>query len=142
MAAITDSPDSSIVYSEKDWNLSSSLTRNPYYYRHAHPDHSLPVLTSCHVLSGHERSLHCSKVVAEKAAYEFVERSKAKFKLVSILPSMVLGPAVNPGVSESVALTVQAVANGEVFRLVPFIMHTISFEWFSCNVSLVVSCDR
>lgn len=48
-----------IVYTEADWNTKSSLSRNPYYY---------------------------SKVLAEKAAWKFVEElpQEKKFELVTI----------------------------------------------------------
>jgi dihydroflavonol-4-reductase len=46
MAAVTDSPDPKHTYTEDDWNELSSLKRNPYYY---------------------------SKVMAERAAWDFVE---------------------------------------------------------------------
>ena len=64
MAAITDEPDSSHVYTEADWNERSSLQRNPYYY---------------------------SKTLAEKAAWEFVEK-QGGFELVVINPFLVIGP--------------------------------------------------
>lgn len=65
MAAITDEPDSSHVYTEQDWNERSSLQRNPYYY---------------------------SKTLAEKAAWDFTQQSGA-FDLVVINPFLVIGPS-------------------------------------------------
>jgi dihydroflavonol-4-reductase len=66
MAAITDEPDASRELSEADWNERSSLRRNPYYY---------------------------SKVLAERAAWDFVERERPGFSLVAINPFMVIGPS-------------------------------------------------
>ena len=70
--AVTDEPTGK-VYTEADWNETSSLARNPYYY---------------------------SKVVAEKAAWAFMETHKPDFDLVVINPNLVigasLGPAMNP----------------------------------------------
>ena len=59
VAAITDSPENGKIYNEDDWNTTSNLNRNPYYY---------------------------SKVLAEKAAWKFVEElpEGEKFKLVVI----------------------------------------------------------
>lgn len=65
MAAITDQPDGRVL-TEADWNEKSSLTRNPYYY---------------------------SKTLAERAAWDFVEREKPGFDLVVINPFLVVGPA-------------------------------------------------
>jgi dihydroflavonol-4-reductase len=49
VAAITDSPKPEHTYTEADWNEESSLDRNPYYY---------------------------SKAMAERAAWDFVEKLK------------------------------------------------------------------
>jgi len=75
VAAVTDSPVPGHQYTENDWNTESNLGRNPYYY---------------------------SKVLAEKAAWNFVKKlpDDEKFKLVSINPFVVIGPshiqAMNP----------------------------------------------
>ncbi len=66
MAAITDEPDSSHVYTEQDWNQQSSLTRNPYYY---------------------------SKTLAERAAWDFAEQQNPDFDVVVINPFLVIGPS-------------------------------------------------
>lgn len=79
MAAITDEPEDGRVLSEADWNVKSSLTRNPYYY---------------------------SKAEAERAAWEFVERTRPRFDLVAINPFIVIGPAMTAQVSESNKLLV------------------------------------
>ncbi len=65
MAAITDEPEDHML-TEADWNEKSSLTRNPYYY---------------------------SKTMAERAAWEFMDRVKPNFNLVAINPFLVIGPA-------------------------------------------------
>jgi dihydroflavonol-4-reductase len=74
MAAITDEPESERVLTEADWNEKSSLTRNPYYY---------------------------SKTVAERAAWDFVDREKPRFDLVTVNPFLVIGPSLSPGVNTS-----------------------------------------
>jgi dihydroflavonol-4-reductase len=60
VAAITDSPNPNHIYTEKDWNKDSSLTRNPYYF---------------------------SKKLAEESAWKFMEEKKPKFDLVVINPT-------------------------------------------------------
>lgn len=72
VAAITDEPDSSRVINEEDWNTRSSLKRNPY---------------------------HFAKTMAERAAWEFMEKEKPGFSLVCINPSMVTGPSLGPGLN-------------------------------------------
>lgn len=85
-ASICDSFDSSKVYTEADWNVLSSLTRNPYYY---------------------------SKTMAERAAWDFVKEKKDKFDLVVINPFVVLGPSLVPGqINESVDFY-RTLLNGE-----------------------------
>jgi nucleoside-diphosphate-sugar epimerase len=74
MAAITDEPESDHVLTEKDWNTKSSLDRNPYYY---------------------------SKTMAERAAWEFVEREKPPFDLVAINPFLIIGPSLVPSLNVS-----------------------------------------
>lgn len=99
MAAVTDDFGLDHPYTEADWNETSSLTRNPYYY---------------------------SKVRAEKAAYEFMEQRKDSihFKLCTINPSIVLGPHLGKGVNASVE-TIQRLLNGE-FPGVPNLCWTIT----------------
>lgn len=72
VAAITDEPESDHVLTEADWNTKSSLERNPYYY---------------------------SKTLAERAAWDFVEKEKPGFDLVVINPFLVIGPSLTPGAS-------------------------------------------
>ncbi|WP_085339152.1 SDR family oxidoreductase [Aquidulcibacter paucihalophilus] len=73
MAAITDEPDGRSL-TEADWNEKSSLTRNAYYY---------------------------SKTMAERAAWDFMEREKPSFDLIVINPFMVIGPALSSEVNTS-----------------------------------------
>jgi dihydroflavonol-4-reductase len=73
MAAITDEPDGRVL-TEADWNTQSSLHRNPYYY---------------------------SKVLAERAAWDFMERAKPGFDLVVINPFLVSGPAHTRAINTS-----------------------------------------
>lgn len=74
MAAITDEPESDRVLTEADWNVKSTLDRNPYYL---------------------------SKTLAEKAAWRFVEEQKPSFDLVVINPFLVIGPSLSPGLNTS-----------------------------------------
>ncbi len=75
IAAITDQPDSSHVYTEDDWNDRSSLSRNPYYY---------------------------SKTLAERAAWDYLEKeAKGAFELVVINPSIVIGPSLTKALNTS-----------------------------------------
>jgi dihydroflavonol-4-reductase len=71
MAAVTDEPEG--TFSEKDWNETSSLTRNPYYY---------------------------SKVMGERVAWEFAATNPG-FDIVVVNPSIVIGPSLVPSVNTS-----------------------------------------
>lgn len=73
MAAVTDEPPAHVL-TEDDWNTSSSLTRNPYYF---------------------------SKVQAERAAHDFMAREKPGFDLVVINPFLVIGPAHTAAINTS-----------------------------------------
>jgi len=73
VAAITDQADGH-VNTEDDWNIRSSLTRNPYYY---------------------------SKTLAERAAWSFMDSNHPQFDLVVINPFFVIGPSLVPGVNTS-----------------------------------------
>jgi dihydroflavonol-4-reductase len=73
MAAVTDNPDGRVL-TDADWNTGSSLTRNPYYY---------------------------SKTMAERAAWEFMEREKPGFDLVVINPFLVIGPSHTAAINTS-----------------------------------------
>jgi dihydroflavonol-4-reductase len=73
MAAVTDSPDGRVL-TDADWNTTSSLTRNPYYY---------------------------SKTLAERAAWAFMEQEKPGFDLVVINPFLVIGPSLTAAVNTS-----------------------------------------
>lgn len=73
VAAITDEPDGRVL-TEADWNLKSSLTRNPYYY---------------------------SKVMAERAAHAFMAAAPRRFDLAVINPFVVIGPALSAARNES-----------------------------------------
>jgi dihydroflavonol-4-reductase len=84
MAAITDSPDGTVI-NEEMWNTQSSLTRNPYYY---------------------------SKAEAERAAWGFVEHANPGFDLVVTNPAYALGPSLIPSLNESSRWLV-SLTNGE-----------------------------
>lgn len=77
VAAITDQPDSSKVFTESDWNTRSSLQRHPY---------------------------HFSKTLAERAAWDYIERKKPHFDLVTINPAMVTGPSIGPAINTTNAM--------------------------------------
>jgi dihydroflavonol-4-reductase len=65
VAAVTDAPVNGHVYTEADWNETSSLSRNPYYF---------------------------SKTLAERAAWRFVDERTPHFSLVACNPFVVIGP--------------------------------------------------
>lgn len=83
MAAVTDEPDKSVLLTEANWNTTSSLTRNPYYF---------------------------SKAEAERAAWSFVEGEKPAFDLVAINPFVVIGPSLTPQLNTSNAIIVDLLA--------------------------------
>jgi dihydroflavonol-4-reductase len=74
IAAITDEPENKKVFTEKDWNIMSSLDRNPYHY---------------------------SKTLAERATWDFIMQKKPNFDLVVINPFMVIGPSLTPSLNTS-----------------------------------------
>jgi len=88
VAAIFSNPDDNgvdYVFSEKDWNTKSSLIENPYNF---------------------------SKVMAEKAAWAWIEKdeNKGKFDIVTILPSLVVGPLFSLPMTPSVSVIRDAVS--------------------------------
>ena len=88
-AAITDEPEDRL-YTEADWNNESSLTRNPYHY---------------------------SKMVAERAAWDFVEEESPSFDLVVINPTGVIGPSIGSGLSTT-SRVIADLLNGGVYPAV------------------------
>ncbi len=74
VAAVFDEPISGYMYTEKDWNETSSLTRNPYFY---------------------------SKTIAERSARDFIEQNNPNFELVVINPGAVIGPSLVPSLNTS-----------------------------------------
>ncbi|MEI7748010.1 MAG: NAD-dependent epimerase/dehydratase family protein [Chlorobiaceae bacterium] len=74
IAAITDEPESTKVFTEKDWNIMSSLDRNPYHY---------------------------SKTLAEREAWDFIMRKRPAFDLVVINPVLVIGPSLSSSLNTS-----------------------------------------
>ena len=74
VAAVFDEPITGHVYTEKDWNETSSLKRNPYFY---------------------------SKTLAERSAWDFVEKEKPSFELVVVNPGTVIGPSLVPALNTS-----------------------------------------
>jgi dihydroflavonol-4-reductase len=85
-AAITDEPENR-VYTESDWNVKSSLTRNPYYY---------------------------SKTLAEEAAWAHVSEELPSFDLVVINPSGVIGPSIGSGLSTT-SKVIADLLNGGIY---------------------------
>lgn len=85
-AAITDEPEDR-VYTEADWNEKSTLHRNPYYY---------------------------SKMLAERAAWRFVEEDDPTFDLVVINPTGVIGPSIGSGLSTTSQI-IADLLNGGVY---------------------------
>jgi dihydroflavonol-4-reductase len=84
-AAITDEPDGAHVLTEADWNVKSSLSRNPYYY---------------------------SKVRAEREAWAYLDRERPRFDLVTINPFAVIGPAHTKALNPSVNIVRNALTGG------------------------------
>ncbi|MFZ4525207.1 MAG: SDR family oxidoreductase [Chlorobium sp.] len=74
IAAITDEPESTRVFTEKDWNITSSLDRNPYHY---------------------------SKTLAERDAWDFIMRKRPGYDLVVLNPVLVIGPSLSPSLNTS-----------------------------------------
>ena len=74
VAAIYGEPISGHVYTEEDWNETSSLTRNPYFY---------------------------SKTMAERSAWDFIEQKNTNFEMVVINPTVVIGPSLVPSLNTS-----------------------------------------
>ena len=70
-AAMTDEPEGQ--YDEGDWNESSSLRRNPYYY---------------------------AKTLAERAAWDFAADHEG-IRVISINPTLIIGPSLVPALNES-----------------------------------------
>jgi dihydroflavonol-4-reductase len=62
------------VFTEADWNTEASLTHQSYNY---------------------------SKTMAERAAWDFVESERPAFDLVSVNPTVVIGPSLIPALNES-----------------------------------------
>lgn len=74
MAAVGDDPGGAHAWTEADWNETSSLARNPYYY---------------------------SKTLAERAAWTFMDAQPRPFDLVAINPFMVVGPSLTSSLNTS-----------------------------------------
>jgi len=74
VAAVFDEPISGHVYTEEDWNKTSSLTRNPYFY---------------------------SKTLAERYAWDYIEKENPGFELVVVNPSVVIGASLVPSLNTS-----------------------------------------
>ncbi|KAJ3068312.1 hypothetical protein HDU98_008496 [Podochytrium sp. JEL0797] len=90
LASVTEKPHAGTVIDEAMWNEDSSLNHNTYYF---------------------------SKVMAEKAAWKFMEdNTDCGFKLIVILPSFVIGPSYNNSINESVSIIANIVNGGFPLR--------------------------
>ena len=94
IAAVSVALNGKEVIDESQWNTKSSAERGPYLY---------------------------SKVLAERAAWDFVDREKPSWELISINPSMVIGPGLNPFESKSEVNTSTAVILHLLDGTLPFI---------------------
>ena len=72
LAALTDEGRDGHLFDERDWNTTSSLTRNPYWF---------------------------SKVRAERAAWAFVEEHEPPWDVVAVNPGFVVGAGRNPALN-------------------------------------------
>ncbi|NOX23655.1 MAG: NAD-dependent epimerase/dehydratase family protein [Actinobacteria bacterium] len=84
VAAISDEFEDR-PYTEADWNVLSSLARNPYSY---------------------------SKVLAERAAWDLVESRSPSFDLVVVNPSAVFGPSLVPGLNTTNRIVADLLTGG------------------------------
>jgi dihydroflavonol-4-reductase len=82
-AAIADGPRPGHVFTEADWNTTSSITRNAYSF---------------------------SKAEAERAAWAFLAAAPRHFDLVAVNPTVVIGPALGPGTNTSNQIFVDVAA--------------------------------
>jgi dihydroflavonol-4-reductase len=80
------------LFSEADWNATSSLEHKPYSY---------------------------SKTLAEQAAWEMAG-TQDRWDLVTINPSLVLGPAINPVSTSGSFMLLKSVGDGSLKNGVPF----------------------
>lgn len=90
IAAVTDEGRPGYVFSERDFNSKSTLTRLPYFY---------------------------SKTEAEKAAWKFVEEEAPDMKLIAINPVVMIGPNVTSGQNFSVQSVVD-IAKGRFMGII------------------------
>ncbi|MGB0715637.1 MAG: NAD-dependent epimerase/dehydratase family protein [Phycisphaerae bacterium] len=79
------------VFTEEDWNKSSSLTHQPYYY---------------------------SKTVAEREAWQIAD-GQDRWKMVVVNPHFVMGPGVSPLATSQSFLTLEQMADGRMAMGVP-----------------------
>ncbi|KAJ3342859.1 hypothetical protein HDU83_005938 [Entophlyctis luteolus] len=91
LRAATEGPVVGAKIDETMWNDTSSLKQNPLFY---------------------------SKVCAERAAWSFmVENPDCNFKLITLLPSLVIGPSLTKALGETNAI-IQAIVTGAIpFRV-------------------------
>lgn len=84
---------SNTMFTEKDWNTTSSVDNQPYSY---------------------------SKVVAEKKAWEMQEKQD-RWDLIVINPAFVMGPGINPNATSESFTFFRRLINGESKMGVPFL---------------------
>ena len=97
IASLAESAQPNKVYDEKDWNEESTPDRNPYLY---------------------------SKTIAEKSAWNFMKEleethGKNYLELVTILPSVVIGPPLNPNLISQSHESLMLMAKGEFPVILP-----------------------
>ncbi|KAI9329604.1 NAD-dependent epimerase/dehydratase [Obelidium mucronatum] len=92
LAAVTEKPHVGRILDETVWNQDSTVDWNPYYY---------------------------SKVAAERAAWDFMAENKdtVGFKLITILPVFVIGPAHTSSINESVQTVMNIIKGGFPVRV-------------------------
>lgn len=79
------------IFTEEDWNHSSSLTHLPYSY---------------------------SKVLAEKEAWK-IYQNQDRWQLVAVNPGLVLGPGINPYASSESFRLIKQLGDGQMKQGVP-----------------------
>lgn len=79
--------DKEMVFTEQDWNTTSSLKEGPYRY---------------------------AKTVAEKKAFEIAEQNKDKVSVATICPSFIIGPMLTNRVDGESAKLIKGVLDGSL----------------------------
>ena len=113
-------PDSGVplpngkLYDEDSWNDESALDNGPYRYSKACPASCTITVLGTAVVSA-EQGYCCLQVVAEKLAWDMSKQHG--FKLVTVLPSLVIGPVIGPRADATSIKTIQKVFAGELGKI-------------------------